>query len=157
MSLHRFRKLGAGDTFTAEEMNKLADAARGSQLGSATGGVSVGTGGRGIELVDYRNEPIWARITGGTNPYSWVQVDETDTPTLSDLAGGLTGSTTQGEAYEISGSATVASGTKVQLYFSPTQDQLLFMAPTPSPLCYFVTNTPTATGSATAWHRDRNH
>lgn len=103
---------------------------------SGAGDLTADWGPQGLQITDARPRPVWARITGvagGTNRYSWVQIDESDT-TLPDWGAGfaLTGSTTVGQwpAYEVTGNGSVATGTKVQLWQSPAGQFWLFYSPT---------------------------
>lgn len=57
--------------------------------------------------------PFPAKITGGTNPYSWKEVMPGAAGAFVDVPGGGTGTT---NAYESGGSATVATGTVVEMH-----------------------------------------
>lgn len=103
---------------------------------SGSGDLTADWGPQGLQITDARPRPVWARITGvagGTNRYSWAQVNESDT-TLPDLGSGfgMSGTTTAGQwpAYEVTGNGSVATGTKVQIWPSPAGQFWLFFHPT---------------------------
>jgi hypothetical protein len=134
MTLRRIRRLGAGDSLTAAEQNRVTSAARASQFVEGSGLLAGEGGETGITITDNRPIPILARITGGTNPYSWVQSNETQAPGFPDAAGGfaMSGTTTVGQAYEVNGLQTVPVGTKVMLTLRPTLDSYEFVYPQPT-------------------------
>lgn len=99
---------------------------------SASGEMTVDWGPQGLQITDGRPRPVWGRITGvaaGTNRYSWTQVNESDS-TLPDLGSGFASSGTtdvgQWPAYEVNGTTTVAVGTKVYLWPSPSGQFWMF-------------------------------
>lgn len=99
-----------------------------------SGNVTADWSPQGFQVTDQSVRYVWAEITDGTNPYAWFQVDETDAPGFPGFATTdvtLKGSATVGDwpAYEISGNANVAAGTKVQLWPAPSLDHWLFVAP----------------------------
>lgn len=60
-----------------------------------------------------------ARITGGTNPYNYVN---TQYPSGPDIAG-------TGTCYEMNGSTIISAGTHVLLYYAPSNGNLYFFYP----------------------------
>lgn len=99
---------------------------------SASGEMTVDWGPQGLQITDGRPRPVWGRITGvaaATNRYSWTQVNESDS-TFPDLGSGFAGSGTtdvgQWPAYEVNGTTTVAVGTKVYLWPSPSGQFWMF-------------------------------
>lgn len=102
-----------------------------------SGNITADWSPQGFQITDQSVRYVWAEITGNSGArYSWSQVDETDTsfPAFATSDFTLRGTTAAGEwpAYEISGSTTVAAGTKVQLWPSPSGEFWLFTAPPPA-------------------------
>jgi hypothetical protein len=132
MTLPRFDRLRAGGKLPAHELNQLTDAARASQLTSADGGLEVSAGLAGLTVNDHRPVPIWAKITGGSNPYAWQLLDDTQQP-LAVLTGvcAVAGSASPGAwpAYEANGNASVSVGTIVQLMPASSLDRFFFALP----------------------------
>lgn len=90
--------------------------------GTAIVELRPGTGGAGYMLFSYPTRPRFARITGngllsGNYVYSWVEIYPTgDFNAWSDVPGGLSGTTTVNEAYEINDVEGVPVGTRVRIW-----------------------------------------
>ena len=67
----------------------------------------------------WRPKRIYAKITGGTNPYAWTQQTQTSPGVFVNLAGGLNGTTVTDPAWDIPGNPAITLGTIVELVLSP--------------------------------------
>lgn len=97
-----------GEALSAGDENRLRAVVEGLSR--------ITTGAEGLRVDQRAGAPIvrddtppWIliRITGGTNPYSFVEARDNDVGGFYDLAEGVAGN----NAYELSGSTTVAAGT----------------------------------------------
>lgn len=79
------------------------------------GGLAIGHEG-GLEC--------WARITGGTNPYAWIEVIPQASGAWADAT--RSGTTSANQAREANGRNNVPAGTIVRLNLSPFGDSNWF-------------------------------
>jgi len=69
--------------------------------------------------------PFYAKITGGSNPYSWTRQMRSGTAFVDDPTG-MSGTTSSDPAYEVNGNTGVPSGKVVLLRQDITTAQRIF-------------------------------
>lgn len=73
-------------------------------------------------------QPFWARITGGSNPYTWQEVYDDGAGTYADLTTGrsCTSTSAPDAAYEVMGNAGVPDGERVLLHLDDVRSGYVF-------------------------------
>ena len=122
-----FRPLRPGDKqISAREMNRAFEQIESQDQQFLPGGfVEVG----GIQPHNPQPNPIWIRITGGTNPYSWEEVLPTlvtESESENFTRTGVEGTTTVLPAYEVNSVSSVPAETIVRAQWDMGQGRLLF-------------------------------
>jgi hypothetical protein len=117
-----------------------------SDMARSAEGMALSTGPGGMRSALLLDEGFPAKITGGSQPYSWIrQVPDANGASVTDDGGtDLDGTTTRNPAYELNGRTDVAAGTIVWMepwYYSPGTDEQNYA---------FIQ--PTAPAGSTAFH-----
>lgn len=91
-----------GKPLSAAKINQLADNAEWISKLSVAPPLAMQSNPTGTHIYLQRPEPVWARLSGSTSPYSWVEVYSSAPGTWTTLPGGRTGTT---NAYELNAKA----------------------------------------------------
>ena len=119
-----------GERLSASKMNALLRAIERFEKISSDGGIDVVATGNGYCITNTRIPPFWAKITGGTNPYSWTRQQRLPNNTYVDDSSGMSGTTSVDPAYEWNGITTVPTGKIVELIVEPGTGQRVFQLET---------------------------
>jgi hypothetical protein len=113
MAIRNFPDYSEGDLPSAAELNRLSAVVESLTNFPSPAGSYDDTG---LHLRAPDAPLILGQISGGSNPYSWLEFQSDENGVLQPVPGGLTGTPTVNPAYEINGDTSVSAGTIVVLY-----------------------------------------
>jgi len=122
--LKRWRK---GEPLRASDLNAIASLAEKCEKLTADPPIEIVKHQTGFHIRLADVEEIWAKITGGTNPYAWTEVDPAAGGTFTVSGTGRTGTTTVNPAYEWTANTTVAANTIVRLTLTRETGEWMFV------------------------------
>jgi hypothetical protein len=120
----KFDRQKPGKPISARIINAPLDAIEAGLNLSVVAPLESTTTPAGVQIGLNQAVPLYAMITGGTNPYAWTE-QYTDTGGTW-MTGYQSGTTTLDPAYEINGNLTVPPGTIVWMNRAPASGQWLF-------------------------------
>lgn len=130
MTSRPFHPVNDRGQLVRSELQRQARAQEADARRATAGGVLLAQTA-GAPLVQGRPlRKIWARITGGSNPYAFQQqrifLADDGTLDMADHDGGVSGTTTSAPAWEIGGNFAVPQNAVVRLHLGCSNDHWLF-------------------------------